>query len=274
MEMQLIIAYCICDDVVKNLKIQEDPQVKMTMPEIMVTAIAGMKFFGGNYEKSRVFMKEYGYVKNMLSKSQFNRRLNSIDQHIWATVFAILSKTFKECNNGNEFVVDSFPIPVCKNIRITRSKIYKDKKYRGYSASKREFFYGLKVHVITTTKKQPVEIILAPGSFHDCKVFKDFDFNLPRNSFLYADAAYNDYFFEDLVKEAAGINLISQRKSNSRRRQTAASRFICDCKRKMIETAFSCIEKLLPRHIHAVTAKGFELKVFLFVLTYAFSFLA
>ena len=39
-------------------------------------------------------------------------------------------------------------------------------------------------------------------------------------------------------------------------------------KRKIIETMFSCIEKLMPRSIHAVTKAGFELKVTLFILAY------
>jgi len=40
--------------------------------------------------------------------------------------------------------------------------------------------------------------------------------------------------------------------------------------RKRIETAGSNIEKKLPASIHAVTAEGFELKVFLFVLALSF----
>jgi len=36
--------------------------------------------------------------------------------------------------------------------------------------------------------------------------------------------------------------------------------------RNQVETAGSLIERLLPKSIHAVTAKGFELKVILFVL--------
>jgi hypothetical protein len=36
--------------------------------------------------------------------------------------------------------------------------------------------------------------------------------------------------------------------------------------RKRIETGFSLLKRLLPESIHAVTARGFELKVFLFVL--------
>jgi hypothetical protein len=39
--------------------------------------------------------------------------------------------------------------------------------------------------------------------------------------------------------------------------------------RKRIETVGSLLERLLPKTIHAVTAEGFELKVFLFVLAYS-----
>jgi len=41
-------------------------------------------------------------------------------------------------------------------------------------------------------------------------------------------------------------------------------------KRSMIETLFSCIERLMPRSIHAVTISGIILKTTLFVLAYAF----
>jgi hypothetical protein len=41
----------------------------------------------------------------------------------------------------------------------------------------------------------------------------------------------------------------------------------------MVETAGSLIERLLPKHIHAVTSQGFELKVILFVLAYSVSYL-
>jgi len=61
------------------------------------------------------------------------------------------------------------------------------------------------------------------------------------------------------------------RKKNSKRSGGGFLAKIRRRKRKIIETAFSCIEKLMPRSIHAVTKAGFELKIMLFVLAYAFS---
>ena len=37
--------------------------------------------------------------------------------------------------------------------------------------------------------------------------------------------------------------------------------------RKQIETAFSLVERRLPKSLHAVTPAGFETKVFLYLLT-------
>jgi len=45
------------------------------------------------------------------------------------------------------------------------------------------------------------------------------------------------------------------------------------CIRKIVETTGSLIERLLPKSIHAVTARGFEIKVALFVLACSVNFL-
>jgi len=43
--------------------------------------------------------------------------------------------------------------------------------------------------------------------------------------------------------------------------------------RKVVEMTGSLLERLLPKSIHAVTAKGFELKLALFVLACSINFL-
>jgi hypothetical protein len=55
-------------------------------------------------------------------------------------------------------------VPVCDNIRIPRAHIYKDEEFRGYNASKRRYFYGVKVHLLTTQDGEPAPVFLYPGS--------------------------------------------------------------------------------------------------------------
>jgi hypothetical protein len=94
-------------------------------------------------------------------------------------------------------------------------------------------------------------------------------FDVPPSSSIYADKAYNDYELEDLMKESCNIELSPIRKKNSKRVTPPYRVFVQHYHRKRIETAGSLIERVLPKTIHAVTARGFELKVFLFVLAYS-----
>jgi hypothetical protein len=56
------------------------------------------------------------------------------------------------------------------------------------------------------------------------------------------------------------------RKDNSKRLHPGWLCYLLATCRKTVETADSQIERLLPKHLHAVTADGFELKTMLFVL--------
>jgi hypothetical protein len=84
-------------------------------------------------------------------------------------------------------VIDSLPISVCDNIRISRSKLYTDEKYRGYTASKRCYFYGLKIHLLITQDRHPIECFLTHGGFGDMDALKYYAYALPEDSVIYAD---------------------------------------------------------------------------------------
>jgi hypothetical protein len=114
-------------------------------------------------------------------------------------------------------VIDSLPIAVCDHIRIRRSKIYPDENFRGYQASKKRYFYGLKIHLMVTQDGQPVEGFLTHGGFGDVDALQYYAYEIPAGAIIYADKAYNDYEIEDLLKEVDPIQLIPMRKKNSQR---------------------------------------------------------
>jgi hypothetical protein len=74
---------------------------------------------------------------------------------------------------------------------------------------------------------------------------------------------------EDVLVEAAEIHLCPIRKKNSKRMLPPYSASVHHYYRTLIETVGSLLERMRPKTIHAVTAAGFELKVFLFVLAYS-----
>ena len=93
-------------------------------------------------------------------------------------------------------------------------------------------------------------------------------FDLPAESMVYGDSAYTEYAMEDLYKEAELIELKISRKSNSKRKDYLYQTFLKTAMRKRIETTISEIIELTPHSIHAVTTKGFLLKILLFVFAY------
>jgi hypothetical protein len=270
MDTQIVAIYCICDDILKGLNHCEDKQRQMSDAEVMTTSIAAALFFGGNMQTSRIFLQEHGYIPKMLEKSRFNRRQHKIAE-LFLVVFELFGEVWKQLNEESVYVMDSFPVSACDNYRIPRCHLYTGEAWRGYQASKKRYFYGLKIHLMVTKHGQPVEFFLTPGSWSDTRALKMYNFDLPEGSLLTGDKAYNDYRYEDML-EMAGIDLLPLRKKNSQRPMPPWIQYLMAGYRKVIETTGSLIERLFPKHIHAVTPQGFELNLALFVLATSFHF--
>jgi len=271
MDTQIIVVYCLCDDMLNSLHHYEDAQRKMSDAEVMTTALVAALYFKGNFCMASRFLYDVGYIPNMLSKSRLNRRLHLIAE-LFLTLFSRLGETWKKLNERSAYVIDSFPIAVCDNYRIGRSKIYQGEAWRGYISSKKRYFYGVRIHILVTEQGEPVEFFLMPGAFSDTSALRLYDFDLPEKSWITGDKAYNDYTIEDVMRKA-GLELLPLRKKNSLRAVPPYMFYLQSTVRKIVETTGSLIERLLPKSIHAVTAKGFELKVALFVLACSINFL-
>lgn len=269
MDSQIVAIFCLCDDVLKGLHHYEDKQCQMSDAEVMTTSIVAAIFFGGNMERARIFLKEQGYIPQMLAKSRFNRRQHRLTE-LFLTLFEVLADYWKELNEHSIYVLDSFPVAACDNYRIPRSRRYRGETWRGYQASKKRYFYGVKLHLMVTGYGQPVEFFLTPGSWSDTRALKMYRYDLPEDALITGDKAYNDYGLEDMMLDAH-LNLLPLRKKNSHRSLPTWLTYLLASCRKIVETAGSLIERLLPKHIHAVTTRGFELKVALFVLAASFN---
>ncbi len=168
MDDTITTTYYLCEEFLNAAGFRDDPQARLSTAEVMTTALVAAALFGGNIEKTRSFLEEYGYIAKTISKSRFNRRLHAIDSRLWRTLFDLLAEVFKQSRPEQTYVVDSLPIAVCDNIRIKRCRIYPREEhgeaFRGYVASKRRYFYGLRVHLLISGSGEPVEFSLAAGS--------------------------------------------------------------------------------------------------------------
>jgi hypothetical protein len=267
MDARIVAVYCLCADLMTGLRHRHDVQCHLTDAEIMTIALVAALFFGGNYALACAFLHEQGYMRRMLSPSRFNRRVHRI-KDLFLTLFAVLGTYWKDLNATSVYVIDSFPISSCDNIRIPRSRRYQGEAYRGYIASKRRYFYGLRLHLMVTTDGQPVEFFLLPGAASDTGALQWYQFDVPAGATILGDKAFNVYGIEDELAHI-GIALCPLRKKNSKRAVPLWETYLRQLERKAIETSGSLITQRFPKTIHAVTAAGFELKLVLFLLAYS-----
>lgn len=261
---KIISIFCLIDDILQGIEHTEDIRRRVSDSEIILTAIVSSTSFYGNHSSAIKFMKQYGFIPDMLDTSRFNRRLHKIGSLLYE-LFEIVSSYFKDFCCEMHYIIDSFPVAVCNNMRISNCKILKEEKWRGYTASMRSYFYGVKVQLLTTKDGIPIAFHFTPGKTADAKAIGKMIDKLPAEASLYGDSAYTDYGLEDIALERKCVLLKIQRKSNAKRTDTLEQKKEKLKMRKRVETTISDIKKLFPRTIHAVTLEGFLIKLTLFV---------
>jgi len=160
MDTVIVTIYCLTDDWLRARRHPESPQRKVTDGEVMTSAIVAARFFSGNFETAQDLLEGPSYFRGRLSRNRFNRRLHALDSVLEA-FFEWLGELHRMASAEDIFLIDSCPVEVCDNTQIDRCRIYPKTAtggaYREYNSSKRRYFYGLKVHMVTTAEGSPVE---------------------------------------------------------------------------------------------------------------------
>lgn len=91
----------------------------------------------------------------MLSKSQYNRRLHRAAP-LLRRLFRWLALIHKRSTEEDIYLIDSFPAEACDNIRISQTRLYRaeggpNEDLRGYIASKKRYFFGVKIHLLVNS---------------------------------------------------------------------------------------------------------------------------
>jgi hypothetical protein len=267
---KIIGIYCLVDDLLKGIGHLEDSRIKISDSEVITTAIVSALYFGGHLDNGRNMMKMTGMIPQMLDKSRFCRRLHRLEALLCSLFFQV-GHQLKTIAGASDYAIDSFPVAVCDNIRISRCKLLQGEQWRGKQCSMRRYFYGVKVQVITNSNGIPVEFCFVPGSESDVQALKKLPMTVAPESKIYGNSAYTDYTVEDDARDSDSIELMIQRKSNSKRTDEPWIRFLKLQMRKRIETTFSMLKGLFLKKIHAVTFKGFLLKILMFIIGFTFN---
>jgi hypothetical protein len=259
--------YCFIDDFLKASGHREDCRAEVSDAEVITITITAMRHFGGNFNRARLILTELGLVKRLLSRSRFSRRITRLMDLI-QRLFHQLGSVLKDLHWESRYLLDSFPVAVCDNIRIKRCRLVKDERYRGKISSKHRYFYGVRVQILATSDGIPLEFCILPGSCADLQGLAELALDLNDSAELFVDAGYNFYEWEDYLQEVSQLRLQVPRKANSKRGREPWLEIYKSLMRKYIETTIGEIAKLFPKKIHATNLNGFLLKIALFLFAY------
>src|SRR5436309_14604502 len=124
---------------------------------------------------------------------------------------------------------------------IIRCRLVKYEEFRGYIASKRRYFYGVRVQVVTTEEGVPVELAFLPGAASDVRGLGVLPLALPQGSQLFMDSDYTDYAAQDAAAQTERVEFAPSRKSNAQRSDDVWRSYYKQLMRKRVETVFSQI---------------------------------
>ena len=151
----IVTTYVVIDDILKAHGYKDDCRATGTAAEIVMVGVIAAKYFQNHHERALCVMTRLGYVRG-LSISRFNRRLHALGD--W--LYGIISVVAELYTQGEVFIIDSMPLPVCKRVRARRCKKVHGKAFCGYCAAKKEKFFGWRLHLICTPDGIPVSFDL------------------------------------------------------------------------------------------------------------------
>ncbi|MBD2768576.1 hypothetical protein IC235_11830 [Hymenobacter sp. BT664] len=138
MTEQTVAMYCFLDDFLRLTRPPAPHRRHLSDAEVLTTALLAARFFGGNLAASRRYMEQHWGMKRV-DKSGFTRQLHRLHATL-QVLFLALGHHLKTLNPQARYVIDSFPVAVCDNVRIQQCRLLEGEAYRGYSASKRCYF--------------------------------------------------------------------------------------------------------------------------------------
>jgi transposase len=209
-------------------KVKRGPAPWLSASEMMTIVVhfhqAGYRDFKHYYQK-HVCEHLTSEFPKLVSYHRFLELLPSV----MLVLCAYLHHRFGSCT-GIAFV-DSTPIAVCHNRRISRHRVFKDLAARGKSTM--GWFFGFKLHLIVNELGELLAVHLTPGNTDDRRPLTDMSQNLFGK--LFADKGYlSQALFETLFNR--GVELITSLRKNMKGQLMRLSDRLLLRKRFLIET--------------------------------------
>lgn len=261
----IVTAYCVIEDVLTAYNYEDDVRSSVSAAEVILVAVVAAKYFQNHHERALCILVRLGDIPK-LSVSRFNRRLHALSDWLH-NIVSLLGEIFTQ---GEAFIMDSMPLPVCKRARARRCKKVRGKAYCGYCAAKKEKFFGWRLHLVCDPDGIPVAFDLLPASEHDLTPIHELTANLPAGASVFGDKGYISAEDARTILEDVAVRIVAIPRKNMPR-NSWADEFDMRLYRRRIETVYSQLESMGVQRLKARTNLGFELKAWASLLALAFT---
>jgi hypothetical protein len=196
----------------------------------------------------------------LIHRSNFNRRR----KHLYPFIELLnqyMADRLNECEDV--YLVDSIPVPVCKIAREKQSKICKEdfetSPDKGYSAVSKSYYYGYKLHLVTSVRGVFHSMDITKASVHDVHYLSNVKISGLSSCTLIADKGYLSSTYQLDLFNSCQINLQTPKRANQESLPYPA---IFKRMRKRIETLFAqlCDQFMLKRN-YAKTILGLSVRI-------------
>lgn len=221
------------DSIFDNVKKRRNKnKAKMSDAEIISIQLL-IECIGMSQNSGYKFLsKNYPNLVNYVERSRFNRLINSL-----FTVIKAIRKAMPRNELCQYKIVDSFPIVVNKFGRAYFGRRLREYSSYGYCASKKEKYYGMKVHTITDLNGNPIDFLLTKSNVDDREALHELC-DMLHVDILFGDKGYVGEINDELKNEK-GIKLYALKRSNSKNPLPKPFRNLISKLRRRIESTFN-----------------------------------
>ena len=230
-------------------------QAKLSDSEIITISICG-ELFGIDSEKAWFSFVKKNY-KHLFPKLGSRSRFNRTRRALLPITELLREKLLSECSMSYSqyFIIDSFPLKVCKFGRAHFCKTFRcDGADYGKCPSKKETYFGYKVHAMITLEGFITTFEITPASVDDREGLRDLTDGLSDITILGDKGYVGEHLLEEQKEQ--GICLMSLKRSNSKRNWPKSVKQLIFRLRRRVETVFSQLSEQL--NAERVLAKSFQ----------------
>jgi Transposase DDE domain len=196
----------------------------------------------------------------LIDRSNFNRRRKHL-HHFIEQLNQFIANKLNEYEDV--YIVDSIPVPVCQIARAKQSKIFKESfevaPDIGYSAVSKSYYYGYKLHLITSVRGIFQSMDLTKASIHDVHYLSEVKKSGLSTCTLIADKGYLSSTYQIDLFNSCQVNLQTPKRANQEREPYPA---IFKRMRKRIETLFAQLcDQFMLRRNYAKTILGLSIRI-------------